>query len=93
MFLCNTINSNTTSCTVFKGGLDSAHKDLMHMCLNIAKRRMRKGGGVESDARETPIHATTREYINALMAYFYKFNDDRIPTPENKPSDRGDTDQ
>ena len=33
----------------------------------------------------------TWEGINTLLAYGYKFDDDIIPTPKNKPSDTGDT--
>ena len=41
------------------------------------------GGGVhlKSDARETTIHATTREDINALLAYGYEVDYDRFPAP------------
>ena len=41
---------------------------------------------VESDTRETPIHATTQEEINALLADGYEVDDDRLTDPENKPS-------
>ena len=59
-------------------------------------REEKEEGGevaVESDARETPINATTREDINALLAYGYAVNDDRIPVPENTPSNTGKTEQ
>ena len=34
---------------------------------------------------ETPMHANTRENINALLADGYEVNYDRLPTPENTP--------
>ena len=48
---------------------------------------------VKSDAHETPIHATTIEVINALLADGYKVNDDRLPDPDNTPSNTVKTDQ
>ena len=54
--------------------------------MKIAKKRRRGGGGeVESDSRETPICATTREDINALLADGYKVSDHILPDPKNKP--------
>ena len=41
---------------------------------------------VEFDASETPIHATTREDINDILADGYKVDDDRFLALENKPS-------
>ena len=61
------------------------------MCSNgvgIGKR-----GGVESNDHETPICATTREDINALLGDGYYFNDSILPEPKNKPRARGDTDR
>ena len=56
---------------------------------------MRRGGGVafKYDDRETPIHETTREDINYLLADGYKVDDDILPDPENKPSPTGNTDR
>ena len=47
---------------------------------------------VKSDARETPIHATTREDINALLADGYEVDDDRLPAPKNTPRNTVQTD-
>ena len=57
------------------------------MCSKIAKRR-RRGGGVTiiSYYRENPIHETTREGINDLLADVHEVDDDRFPAPDNKPS-------
>ena len=46
-----------------------------------------------SDACETPIHETSREGINDLLADGYEVDDDIIPALENKPSPIGDTDR
>ena len=64
------------------------------MCSKIAKRR-RRGGGVTiiSYYRENPIHETTREGINDLLADVHEVDDDRFPAPDNKPSLTGDTDR
>ena len=48
---------------------------------------------VKYNSRETPIHATTREDINALLADGCKVNDDRIAAFDNKPGATGKTDQ
>ena len=48
---------------------------------------------VESDSRDTPIHATTVEDINDILAYGYKFDDDRLPAPENTQNNTGKTEQ
>ena len=48
---------------------------------------------VKYDARETPIHATNWEGINALLADGYKVDDDRLPVPYNTPSNTGKRDQ
>ena len=48
---------------------------------------------VESDSHDNPIHATTREDKNALLEDGYEVDDDRLPSPKNKPSATGDTDQ
>ena len=45
------------------------------------------------DARDTPIHETTQEGINDLLADGYEDDDDRLPAPEKKPSPTGNTDQ
>ena len=44
---------------------------------------------VESDACETPIYATTREDIHALLADGYGVDDDRLPAPDNTPRNTG----
>ena len=36
----------------------------------------------DPDTRETPMHATTREYINPLMTDGYEVENDRLPAPE-----------
>ena len=46
---------------------------------------------VESDSRDTPIHATTVEDKNALLSDGYKFDDDRLPAPENTKNNIGNT--
>ena len=46
---------------------------------------------IGSDARETPIHATTREVINDLLDDGYEVDDDIFTAPENKPIPAGDT--
>ena len=48
---------------------------------------------VESDACETPIHATTREDINDILADGYEVDDDILPAPDNIPINTGKTDQ
>ena len=48
---------------------------------------------VDSKACETPIHATTWEYINSFLEYGYEVDDDIISAPNNKPSNTGDTDR
>ena len=62
------------------------------MCLKIPKRR---GGGVvvvvvvvvvvEYNSRETPSCATNQEDINDLLSDGYRFDNDIIPAPKNKP--------
>ena len=44
---------------------------------------------VKSDARENPIHATTREDINDILADGYEVGDDRTTSTKNKPSATG----
>ena len=44
---------------------------------------------VKPNARETPIHATTREDIDYILADDYKVDADRLPDPENKLSATG----
>ena len=40
------------------------------------------------------MHATAQEDINDLLVDGYEVDDDRHPSPKNKPSDRGkDTEQ
>ena len=41
---------------------------------------------IGSNARETPIHATTRERITDPLSDGYEVNDDRLTAPKNKPS-------
>ena len=48
---------------------------------------------VGSDARKTPIHATTLEGINDLLDDGHEVDDDRLPANENKPIPTGNTDQ
>ena len=48
---------------------------------------------VKSDARETPIQATTREYINDLLEDGYEVDGDILPAPENTPRNTGKNDQ
>ena len=40
---------------------------------------------VEYDARETPIHETTQEDINSLLADGYEVDDDRLSDHDNTP--------
>ena len=47
----------------------------------------------ESDACETSIRETTREDINAVLAYGYNIYDDRLPDYDNKQSATDKTDQ
>ena len=54
---------------------------------------MRRGGLVKSDSLETPIHATTRNNINSLLADGYKVDDDILIAPKNKPINTGYTDR
>ena len=49
--------------------------------------------GVKSDSCETSINATTKEDINSLLGGWYEVDNYRLPSPKNKPSARGDTDQ
>ena len=79
------------SFTVFRSGLEFLKKVLRYMCSNVVNRNRRGGGGVEvkPDARETPIHATTREVIDYILADDYKVDDDRLPDLENKLSATG----
>ena len=53
------------------------------------------GGGVvvESDSFETPVHENNWEGVNSLLVEGYEVDDDRFPTPDNKPSAIRDTDQ
>ena len=44
---------------------------------------------VKYDAIETPIHATTREDINDLLADGYEVDDDRLPATDITPSATG----
>ena len=44
-------------------------------------------------ALETPMHANTRENINALLADGYEVDDDRLPDPENTTSNTGKKNQ
>ena len=48
---------------------------------------------VESDSCETPVHETTWENINSLLLEWCEVDDDRFPTPDNKPSAVRDTDR
>ena len=48
---------------------------------------------IGSDVCETPVHATTRQDINALLEDGYEIGDDRLPAPDNKPSATGKTDR
>ena len=61
------------------------------MHLNMVKR----GGGVEVlfkyNARDTLIHATTQEDINALLEDGYEVDDDIFPAADNKLSSTGKT--
>ena len=60
-----------------------------HKFEDIEQKEERGEVQVESDARETPICATAREDINALLVYGYEFDDGRLPTPENTPINTG----
>ena len=48
---------------------------------------------VKYDARETTINANTQYELNALLADGYDVNDDRLPAPENTPSNTGKNNQ
>ena len=65
------------------------------MCIRILniKRMGRGGGAVELDSHETPIHVTTRDDINDLLLDGYEVDDDRLPSPKNKPNATGATDR
>ena len=41
---------------------------------------------VKYDARETPIHETTQEGINSLLADGYEVDGDRLPSPKKNPA-------
>ena len=84
--------SETTSCTLFRSGLESSDSEANEF-EDSEEKEERGEVSVESDARETPIHATTREDINALLADGYEVDDDRLPAPENTPRNTGKTDQ
>ena len=71
---------------VIREGIDA------HALEDSEEKEERGEVAVESDARETPIHATNREDINALLAYEYEVDDDRLPAPENTPRDTCQTD-
>ena len=45
------------------------------------------------DARKNPIHKTTQEDINALLAYGYEVDYDILPAPKKKSRSTGDTDR
>ena len=54
--------------------------------LEDSKEKEERGEvAVKSNARETPIHATTREDINALIVDGYEVDDDRLPDHDNTP--------
>ena len=64
-----------------------------HSFKDSEEKEERGGVAEEYDACDTPIHATTVEDINSLLAYGYKVDNDRLPAPENTPSNTGKTDQ
>ena len=45
------------------------------------------------DACETPIHETTQEDINDLLASGHEVDNDRPPAPKKKPSPAGYTER
>ena len=52
------------------------------------------GGGagvIRSDARETPVNATTQEGIYDLLSNVYEVDYDRLPYIKNKPIHTGNT--
>ena len=51
------------------------------------------GDAVKSDARETPIYATTREDKNTHLEDAYEVDDDRLAAPDNTPGNTVKTKQ
>ena len=49
------------------------------------------GGVIRSDARETPVNATTQEGIYDLLSNVYEVDYDRLPYLKNKPIHTGNT--
>ena len=65
----------------------------VHAFKDSEEKEERGEVAVEYDSCDTPIHATTVEDINDLLAYGYKVDNDRLPAPENTPSNTGKMDQ
>ena len=56
----------------------------------------KEGGGevaIVSDARDTPIHATTQWGLNYLLDDVYEVDNYRLPAPKNKTIPIGDNDR
>ena len=60
---------------------------------DIEEKEDKRDVAVDTNQSETPIHVMVREDTNALLVDGYEVNDDQQPSPENKPSDRGNTDR
>ena len=55
------------------------------------EKKERAEFSIGSDARETTINETTQEDINDILDSGGEVDDDRLPSPENKPNPTGDT--
>ena len=67
---------------------------MRHIRLKILNKRSSWGGGgveIVSNARETPIHATTCKGINDILSGGNEVDDDGLPNTKTKPSHTGDT--
>ena len=62
-----------------------------HFFKDIQEKEERGEVDIGSYARETPIHATTREGINHLLDGGHGVDDDRLLDPENKTIPTGYT--
>ena len=53
----------------------------------------KKDAKIDYDQCGNIMYETTQGDINSLLEYRYGVQHDRLPSPENKPSARGDTDK